>query len=107
MISIDELNKILVAHNCLRGMSIQINDDELSYDLLLSLSVSENSTDEVVHIRFFDISHLSSSEVGGGLTQFMHMNVNKLDSGFERMRYQLIELEDNKLSFYFFSCAVE
>lgn len=37
----------------------------------------------------------------------MHMSVNKLDFGFDRMRYEFSELEDKKLSFYFASFSVD
>lgn len=48
-----------------------------------------------------DISQFMSRDFGGGLTQLMHMNVNKPDSGFDRMCYQLSGIEDKKLSFCF------
>lgn len=101
------LNELLVAHNCLHAISIQLNEDGVAYDLSLSISVSEEAGADVVRIRFIDISHFSSRDIGGGLTQLMHMSVSQLDSGFDRMRYQLVDLEDNKLSFYFSSFSVE
>lgn len=107
MIKVPQLNELLVAHNCLQAISIQLNEDGLAYDLSLSISDSENAGANVVRIRFIDISHFASRDIGGGLTQLMHMSVSKLDSGFDRMRYKLIDLEDEKLSFYFSSFLVE
>ena len=107
MIKVSELNELLVAHNCLHALSIQLNDDGLAYDLFLSISTSENAEADVVHIRFIDISQFASRDFGGGLTQLMHMSVSKLDSGFDRMRYQLSDLEDKKISFYFSSFLVD
>lgn len=107
MIEVSQLNELLVTHNCLRGISVQLNEDGIAYDLSLSISVSEKAGADVVRIRFIDISHFASRGIGGGLTQLMHMSVSKLDSGFDRMRYQLVDLEDNKLSFYFSSFSVE
>ncbi len=106
MISLPELNELLVAHNCLHAISIQLNEDGVAYDLSLSISASEKVGTDVVCIRFIDISQFTSRDFGGGLTQLMHMNVNNLDSGFDRMRYQLSDLEDGKLSFYFSSFSV-
>lgn len=106
MISLPELNELLVAHNCLHAVSIQLNADGTAYDLLLSISDSETAGADVVTVRFIDISQFASRDFGGGLTQLMHMKVNKIDSGFDRMRYQLNDLEDNKLSFYFSSFSV-
>lgn len=109
MISLPELNELLVAHNCLHAISIQLNVDGMAYDLSLSISASasEKVGADVVSIRFIDISQFTSRDFGGGFTQLMHMNVNKLDSGFDRMRYQLSDLEDKKLSFYFSSFSLD
>ncbi|MFJ4143004.1 hypothetical protein [Pseudomonas sp. NPDC089734] len=106
MISLPELNELLVSHNCLQAISIQLSADGMAYDLFLSISASEKIGADVVRIKFIDISQFTSRDFGGGLTQLMHMNVSKLDSGFDRMRYQLSELEDKKLSFYFSSFSV-
>lgn len=102
-----ELNEWLVANNCLHAISIQLNIDGMAYDLSLSISASEKLGAGVVSIKFIDVSRFTARDVGGGLTQLMHMNVNKLDSGFDRMRYQLIDLEDKKLSFYFSSFLLD
>jgi len=106
MISLLELNELLVANNCLHAISIQLNVDGMAYDLSLSISASEKIEADVVSIRFIDISQFTSHDLGGGLTQLTHMNVNKLDSGFDRMRYQLSDLENNKLSFCFSSFSL-
>ncbi|WP_226938390.1 hypothetical protein [Pseudomonas putida] len=107
MISLPELNELLVAHNCLRAISIELDVDGMAYDLSLSISASEKVGADVVSIRFTDVSQFTSRDFGGGLTQLMHMNVNRLDSGFDRMRYQLSDLEDKKLSFYFSSFSLD
>ncbi|NBF06623.1 hypothetical protein GV819_30590 [Pseudomonas sp. Fl5BN2] len=107
MIEVPQLNELLVAHNCLHAIGIQLNEDGVAYDLSLSISDSEKAGADVVCIKFIDVSHFTTSGIGGGLTQLMHMNVSKLGSGFDRMRYQLVDLEDNKLSFYFSSFSVE
>lgn len=107
MISIPELNELLVTHTCLRGLNIQLNDEELTYDLSLSMSVSENSESTTVLVRFTDISNFSFRDIGGGLTQMMHLNVIEFNSGWERIHYELNELEDNKLSFYFSSFVTD
>lgn len=107
MIGLSELNELLTAHNCLHAISIQLNTDGVAYDLSLSISDSEMLESDVVCIRFLDISQFKSYDFGGGLTQLMHMRVVKLDSEFDKMRYQLSELEDNKLSFCFSSFSVD
>jgi hypothetical protein len=106
VISLPELNELLIAHNCLHAISIELDVDGMTYDLSLSISASEKIGADVVRIKFIDVSQVTSRDFGGGLTQLMHMKVNKLDSGFDRMRYQLNDLEDRKLSFYFSSFSV-
>lgn len=106
MTSIAELNEQLVSHNCLRRLSIQLNDEELTYDVTLSMAMSENFASDTVLVRFTDVSNFSSRDIGGGLTQMMHLNVSKLDSGLDRIHYELNEREDNKLSFCFSSFVV-
>jgi hypothetical protein len=106
VISLPELNELLIAHNCLHAISIELDVDGMAYDLSLSISASEKIGADVVRIKFIDVSQVTSRDFGGGLTQLMHMKVSKLDSGFDRMRYQLNDLEDRKLSFYFSSFSV-
>ena len=106
MTNIEELNELLVSHNCLRQFCIQMNDGELTYDVSLLMAVSEEFTSDTLLVRFSDVSNLSSCAIGGGLTQMMHLNVRKLDSGLEGIHYELSEHEDNKVSFFFSSFEV-
>jgi hypothetical protein len=107
MTSVSELNELLIANSCLRSISLQLNEDAVTYDLFLSISVSEKAGVDVLSVKFTDVSQFTSRDFGGGLTQLMHMHVNKLDNGFDRARYQLIDLEDGKLSFCFSSFSRE
>lgn len=107
MMKVPDLNELLVAHNCLSAIAISLNDDGVAYDLYLSISTYEKAGGNVVRIRFNDVSQFTARDFGGGLTQLMHMSVSKLDSGLDRMRYQLSDLEDKKLSFYFSSFSVD
>ncbi|QXH34337.1 hypothetical protein [Pseudomonas muyukensis] len=102
-----ELNEVLVAHNCLRSIDIQLNDEGVAYDLFLSVSVPEEIGGAVVRVRFFDVSQLAIEDFGGGLTQLMHMHVDKLDSGLDRVRYRFSDLEGERVSFYFSSFSVD
>jgi alanine racemase len=90
----------------LRELSIKLSEENLSYEILLSLTESEDFDSEGIVVCFSDISNFSSRNIGGGLTQFMHLKVLKLDSGMERLGYQLEEQEDNKLFFNFVSANI-
>lgn len=67
MTDVPELNELLVANNCLYAISIQLNMDEMTYDLFLSVSTSEKIGAEIVRIRFIDVSEFASRDFGGGL----------------------------------------
>ncbi|MCE2596727.1 hypothetical protein K6Y31_18240 [Motilimonas cestriensis] len=103
MTSIRDLNELLIEHNCLRSLSVTMNKDDYSYDLTLFMSNSEEVNASFLFVSFFDVSSFSSSEIGGGLTQFMHLNVRELEFGYDRVNYQLSELEDDRISFAFSS----
>jgi len=105
MTGVSELNELLIANNCLRSMSMQFDEDTMAYDLSLLIAASENAG--AVRISFIDVSQFTSRDLGGGLTQLMHMSVNKVDAGFDRVRYEFCEHEDGKLSFGFSSFSVE
>lgn len=107
MISVSDLNELLIANNCLHSMSMQFDENTMAYDLSLLISVSEKAGADAVRINFIDVSQFTSRDFGGGLTQLMHMNVNKLESGLDRIRYQFCDHEDGKLSFCFSSFSVD
>jgi hypothetical protein len=107
MTGVSELNELLVANNCLRSMSMQFDENTMAYELSLLIAATENAGADAVRISFIDVSQFTSRDLGGGLTQLMHMSVNKVDAGFDRVRYEFCEHEDGKLSFCFSSFSVE
>ncbi|UFH49555.1 hypothetical protein [Pseudomonas sp. KNUC1026] len=107
MNNLPALNELLVAHNCLHALSVQLDFGDMAYNLSLSISAFESLGVDVVTIRFIDVSQFTAHDFGGGLTQLMHMRVERLSSGFDRMRYRLSDLEDKKLSFCFSSFSIE
>ena len=106
MNKISELNDLLIMNTCLRSLSIQMNPNDLSYDMFLILSKTEEANSEQVSVFFLDISSFQSNTIGGYLTQFMHLRVQECKSGWERVNFQLNELEDNKISFNFSSFEI-
>jgi len=103
MTDLNELNERLIQNNCVTSLHIDIEKDTLKYNLLLTLSESENACDDRLVLYFWDVSGLQLMEFGGGLTQFMHLNISRLTSGLDRMNFALTELEDGKISFNFVS----
>ena len=101
MDSVSRLNELLIEHNCVVSMSIEMQD--FKYNLALTMSSSDDAELGAVTVNFQDVSALNLSGFGGGLTQFMDLIVSRVDSGLDRIRYELRDVEDEKISFYFFT----
>lgn len=97
MIGEDELNELFVGHNCVESICVGSEGDLAKYNLLLTLADSEGCDKKRVKVYFYDVSSLSIKGFGGGLTQFMHLKVLGTHSGFDRARYELIDVEDEKI----------
>ncbi|MFT0477406.1 hypothetical protein ACMSI6_26375 [Pseudomonas antarctica] len=97
---LERLNELLREHDCVIAIDIQFED--FKYDLALTLSV--DTTDwNAVTIHFQDVSALNLSEFGGGITQFMRLNVTRINDGLDRIRYELRDVRHEKVTFKFFT----
>jgi hypothetical protein len=67
------------------------------------MSSSDDPETGAVTIGFQDVSALNLDGFGGGLTQFMDLVVSRIDEGLDRIRYELRDIENEKISFYFFT----
>jgi hypothetical protein len=67
------------------------------------MSSADDPEAEGVTAVFHDVSALKLSGFGGGLTQFMDVVVTRIDDGLDRIRYELRDFENEKISFYFFT----
>ncbi|WP_236708874.1 MULTISPECIES: hypothetical protein [unclassified Pseudomonas] len=83
-------------------MSIDIKFNDFKYDLELVLSADESGSD-AVSLVFHDVSALEVNGFGGGLTQFMHLEAFRVDNGLDRIRYEMRDVDDDKISFKFFT----
>ncbi|VVP48200.1 hypothetical protein PS896_05222 [Pseudomonas fluorescens] len=101
MNSIPHLNDLLSSHNCVISINIEMQD--FKYDLSLTMSSSNDPETAAVTVKFHDVSALHLKGFGGGLTQFMDLSVSRIDDGLDRIRYELRDVEEEKISFYFFS----
>lgn len=50
---------------------------------------------------FYNVGALKVREFGGGLAQFMDFRVSIVEGGLDRIRFKLVEEEDEKISFKF------
>ena len=101
---LSRLNELFFEHNCVASMRLEMVD--FKYNLTLTMSSSEDPETESVSAVFHDVSALNLSGFGGGLTQFMDLIVTRIDDGLDRIRYELRDIEDEKISFYFFTFTV-
>lgn len=101
---LSRLNKLFFNHNCVVSMDIELVD--FKYHLTMTMSSSDEPETGVVTAVFRDVSELKLSGFGGGLSQFMDVVVTRIDDGLDRIRYELRDIEDEKISFYFFSFSV-
>ena len=105
MDGVSRLNELLFEHNCVVSMSVEMQD--FKYSLALTMSSSNDPETGVVTVNFQDVSALKLSGFGGGLTQFMDIIVTRIDDGLDRIRYELRDMEDEKISFYFCTFSVQ
>lgn len=96
----DEINRILIDNNILNAMHIDIDPISFKYNLLLSLSDDESSSDKI-SLYFYDVSSIKTKDIGGGLTQFMHLKISMVDIFNDRNKYIIEDVEDEKISFEF------
>ncbi|WP_180698976.1 hypothetical protein [Pseudomonas crudilactis] len=101
---LSRLNELFFEHNCVASMQLEMVD--FKYSLTLTMSSSEHPETEGVTAVFHDVSALNLSGFGGGPTQFMDLVVTRIDDGLDRIRYELRDIEDEKISFYFFTFSV-
>ncbi|MEI7052213.1 hypothetical protein WCL09_17635 [Pseudomonas koreensis] len=101
---VSRLNELLFENNCVAAIKLEMVD--FKYSLSLTMFSSEDPETEGVTAVFHDVSALNLSGFGGGLTQFMDLVVTRIDRGLDRIRYELRDIEDEKISFYFFTFSV-
>jgi hypothetical protein len=98
------LNELFFENNCVTSMRLEMLD--FKYNLTLTMSSADDPETEGLAAVFHDVSALKLSGFGGGLTQFMDLVVTRIDNGLDRIRYELRDIEDEKISFYFFTFSV-
>lgn len=101
MDKLSRLNSLLIQHNAVVSLNIEIQD--FKYNLALTMSSLDDAAESAITINFQDVSALDLIGFGGGLTQFMELVVTRIDRGLDRIRYELRDVEDEKISFYFFT----
>lgn len=104
---IESIDKQLMGYNVVKNLMIEMNSFTLRYDLTLILAESEQLFAKELTVKFEDISQLNLANFGGGLMQFTHLQITKLNDGLERQKYEIAELEEEKIGFRCFKCYIE
>lgn len=84
MIELERINEQPIGHNCVYSLHVDMESGTLKYNLLLTLSESEEPNAASLVLYFFDVSGLRISEFGGGLTQFTHLKIRRISNGLDR-----------------------
>ncbi len=103
MVELSQVNETFVNHNCVHSIHVEIDGQNLKYDLTLKLGVNERFEEGTIVIKFYDISDLELTADAGGLVQFMHLEIVTFDRGHDRVRYQISDRENSLISFKFYS----
>lgn len=99
MKQIDDINQILIRNTCVQNLQLDIEPESLQYNLYLCLSDSEMNKNQIC-MYFYSVKQLDIKSFGGGLVQFMRMQVSACGHGHEFAKYYVEERENDAIHFY-------
>lgn len=104
MSDINNLNGKFVEYDHLHSINMYFDDFGESYnlDMVLAKDLSDIYS-EKIKIRFFNITNLYLNDVGNRFTQFCSMYIENNLDGWDGVKYNLNQLEDDRVLFKFFN----
>ncbi|HEN9694296.1 TPA: hypothetical protein U9J56_003553 [Acinetobacter baumannii] len=104
MTNTNELNGKFVKYNNLYSISLFFDDFSGNYnlDMVLAKDLSDMYS-EKIKIRFFNIFNLYLNDFGNRFTQLVYLNIEKNLDGWDGVKYNLTQIEDEKILFKFYS----
>ncbi|WP_074162263.1 hypothetical protein [Acinetobacter baumannii] len=104
MCDIDNLNGKFVKYDQLYSINIYLDyfDGVYNLDMVLAKDLSDIYS-EKIKIRFFNITNLCLNDVGNRFTQFCRMYIEKNLDGWDGVKYNLNQLEEDRILFKFFN----
>ncbi|EPP0560526.1 hypothetical protein ACULUJ_003571, partial [Acinetobacter baumannii] len=104
MCDIDNLNGKFVKYDQLCSINVYFDDFGGVYnlDMVLAKDLSDIYS-EKIKIRFFNITNLYLNDVGNRFTQFCRIYIEKNLDGWDGVKYNLNQLEDDGILFKFFN----
>jgi len=104
MSDVDNLNRKFVGYDNVHSINMYFDDFVGAYhlDMVLAKDLSDIYS-EKIKIRFFNITNLYLNDVGNRFTQFCRMYIEKNLDGWDGVKYNLNQLEDDRILFKFFN----
>jgi len=104
MSDINNLNGKFVEYDHLYSINMYFDDFGGVYnlDMVLAKDLSDIYS-EKIKIRFFNITNLYLNDVGNRFTQFCSMYIENNLDGWDGVKYNLNQLEDDRVLFKFFN----
>ena len=104
MSDVDNLNRKFVGYDNVHSINMYFDDFDGAYnlDMVLAKDLSDIYS-EKIKIRFFNITNLYLNDVGNRFTQFCRMYIEKNLDGWDGVKYNLNQLEDDRILFKFFN----
>ncbi|CAI3103816.1 hypothetical protein MWMV2_MWMV2_00863 [Acinetobacter oleivorans] len=104
MSDVDNLNRKFVGYDHVHSINMYFDDFVGAYnlDMVLAKDLSDIYS-EKIKIRFFNITNLYLNDVGNRFTQFCRMYIEKNLDGWDGVKYNLNQLEDDRILFKFFN----
>lgn len=101
---VDNLNRKFVGYDNVHSINMYFDDFVGAYnlDMVLAKDLSDIYS-EKIKIRFFNITNLYLNDVGNRFTQFCRMYIEKNLDGWDGVKYNLNQLEDDRILFKFFN----
>jgi len=110
MKSIEEINSWFPKDASVANLQIDFDRRELQYNLMLVLVDGDVAIREIgsdvqkqITLYFWNVSNLKLEKFGGGLQQFVHLEVSRMRAGHEGNNYFIEEIETDNISFNFSS----
>ncbi|MDC4296520.1 hypothetical protein NQ633_13565 [Acinetobacter baumannii] len=104
MNNISNLNGKFIKYDHLYSVNMYFDDFRGIYNL--DMVLAKDLTDiysEKIKIRFFNITNLYLNDVGNRFTQFCNLYIEKNLDGWDSVKYNLNQLEDDRILFKFFN----
>ncbi len=104
MSDVDNLNRKFVGYDNVHSINMYFDDfvGACNLDMVLAKDLSDIYS-EKIKIRFFNITNLYLNDVGNRFTQFCRMYIEKNLDGWDGVKYNLNQLEDDRILFKFFN----